>query len=182
MGIKNIVCKNCSREANVPYSSGGIPRYCSTICRKEYRRLAHKKYRENNKDIRKKYNRDRSRFLRCNSITGKEGALKILVRAATSRSKKKNIECTISYSFMENLYYKQGGVCAKTGVVLTPSTGKGIGNKSPYTISIDRIDPTIGYIESNVQLVCWWYNVSKATWSDNTVLDFSIRVISYDTS
>jgi hypothetical protein len=31
----------------------------------------------------------------------------------------------------------------------------------PLTVSVDRIDSTVGYVENNVQLVCQWINIAK---------------------
>lgn len=66
-------------------------------------------------------------------------------RSATKRG----IEFTITLEYIANLYKEQDGKCAVSGVSIdikgTPWKGQ--------TGSLDRIDPTKGYIEGNVQWV-----------------------------
>ena len=61
------------------------------------------------------------------------------------------------------LYEDQKGLCALSGRPLTFITGKGFVSTN---ISIDRIDSNIGYIESNIRLVCRHANTMKLTFSD----------------
>lgn len=36
--------------------------------------------------------------------------------------------------------------------------------RSPTGLSIDRIDPTLGYTKDNVRFVCWWINAAMGNW------------------
>lgn len=36
--------------------------------------------------------------------------------------------------------------------------------RSPYGLSMDRIDPNKGYTKDNVRLVCWWINAAMGRW------------------
>lgn len=36
--------------------------------------------------------------------------------------------------------------------------------RSPLALSIDRIDPSIGYTKENVRFVCWWLNAAMGNW------------------
>lgn len=60
--------------------------------------------------------------------------------------------------FLEELYYRQAGQCAITGLPMTMTLGHG---KVPTNASIDRINPSRGYEKSNVQLVCFIVNIMK---------------------
>lgn len=53
---------------------------------------------------------------------------------------------------------KQNGLCAITKEPLTMILGQG---KVLTNMSIDKIDPPKGYVEGNVQLVCYIVNVMK---------------------
>jgi hypothetical protein len=53
-----------------------------------------------------------------------------------------------------DLYHKQEGKCAISGVKMTYTHQK----KSPTQISIDRIDNSRGYEAGNVRLTCLWIN------------------------
>lgn len=53
-----------------------------------------------------------------------------------------------------DLYHKQNGLCAISGVKMTYSQLK----YQKTQISIDRIDNSIGYQVGNIRLVCLWIN------------------------
>lgn len=36
--------------------------------------------------------------------------------------------------------------------------------KHPQTLSIDRINPKLGYTKENVRFVCWWVNTAMGNW------------------
>lgn len=62
-------------------------------------------------------------------------------------------------SFLKNLYVKQNGKCAISGMPLELQIGTGKPN--PNKCSVDRIDSNRGYNHRNVWLVCWWVNQMK---------------------
>lgn len=64
------------------------------------------------------------------------------------------------------LWDKQEGRCAITKKQMVYK------RRSLYTVSIDRIDSTIGYIEGNVQLVCQAINLAKSTYSNDEIIAF----------
>ena len=66
----------------------------------------------------------------------------------------------LSLDYLEKLWEKQEGKCALSGLPMTYIRGNG---RIVSNISIDRIDPTKGYTESNIQLVCGQVNVMKYT-------------------
>ena len=84
-------------------------------------------------------------------------------------------EWTISPDLLVELYYAQGKRCALSGIELT-WTRDGSGRKFPYNISIDRINPRLGYVSGNVQLVCTAVNMMKGTWSDATFITICEQV------
>jgi len=67
-------------------------------------------------------------------------------------------------NYLQELFEKQNGKCAYTGLELvSPTTLKdrklNVGN--PKMISLDRIDSDFGYVKGNVQFVCNWINKGK---------------------
>lgn len=56
--------------------------------------------------------------------------------------------------FLENLYNKQHGKCVYTGILLHLNYGKN-------SLSLDRIDSNLGYVETNVQWVIKEINFMK---------------------
>jgi hypothetical protein len=65
--------------------------------------------------------------------------------------KKQKIEWRIEPQDLYIIYAKQEGRCALTNVELTHKRGSD--EESDFNISIDRIDPNLGYFAENIQLV-----------------------------
>ena len=59
------------------------------------------------------------------------------------------------------------GVCEATGLPLVFATGRG---RSPFSPSLDRIDPARGYTPDNTMVVCWAWNAAKGEWGDDVAL------------
>lgn len=57
-----------------------------------------------------------------------------------------------------DLYERQEGLCALSGVKMTYTAGSG---RVSTNISIDRIDSSKGYLRGNVQFVCGVVNIMK---------------------
>lgn len=91
-------------------------------------------------------------------------------QSASRRAKKDGLEFELTTKFLTQLWEKQQGLCARTGVEM----GR-IGDKwlSP---SIDRINPQKGYTEDNVHWVCWRYNDAKKAMSDDAFVALCLAV------
>lgn len=84
-----------------------------------------------------------------------ERACKRLYGYIKRRVRVKGFEIDFDPEFIAHLYAVQNGKCAYTGDPLSLQAGL------PSTMSIDRIDSSIGYIKSNVALVTWQVNNAK---------------------
>lgn len=67
------------------------------------------------------------------------------------------------------IYEKQKGLCALSGREMTYITGQG---RVPTNISIDRINPDLGYIPGNIQLTCVQANKMKMELSQEDLLSW----------
>ena len=140
-------CKTCN-EKQIKYRKKYITKY----------RLNCKSYYENNRE--KISKTQQKRF---NTI---EGRLKKILSHA-KWSVKNNIKTTIGIEFLINLYNKQGGKCALTGIPLIYSTDNESNYRSsPFMVSIDRINSNLGYTEDNIRLVCLIVNCSLNEWGE----------------
>jgi hypothetical protein len=97
--------------------------------------------------------------------------LSSIYNGAKRRSKKKGFGFNISKRDIEDLYVKQHGKCAITGINMTF-----IANDK-YKISLDRIDSKKGYLKNNVQLLCWWVNRCKSNYSKSDLLVFAHGIL-----
>ena len=76
-----------------------------------------------------------------------------------------------------NLYCKQKGLCAISGVEMTYNQ---FGGKCPTNISIDRIDSSKGYELENVQLVCSLVNTMKMQYSTEELIKWCKQIVNYN--
>jgi CRISPR/Cas system Type II protein with McrA/HNH and RuvC-like nuclease domain len=65
------------------------------------------------------------------------------------RANAKKLEFSIDYIFLKELYYKQEGKCAYSGL---PMQLKGKRKANEEVFSVDRIDSSKGYIKDNIVL------------------------------
>ena len=98
----------------------------------------------------------------------KRRAQLILTFTAT-RAKRKGIDFDLTLDFL--LGKIVAGKCEVTGLPFSfAEADRGKKKVHPYAPSVDRIDPHQGYVQSNVRVVVYHYNVAKADFSDNELL------------
>jgi len=84
-----------------------------------------------------------------------------------SREKEEGMVFEITSEDLHDLWNKQGGRCALSGVIMTWHKGHKDGEKRNMNVSIDRIDPDLQYLLTNIQLVCWRVNLIKHTMTED---------------
>jgi len=76
---------------------------------------------------------------------------------------------------LKRLWDEQSGICPITGWSMEKrKTGSGL---TARTVTVDRVDQTIGYIENNIRLVCFAANNARYVWSDYDLVLFCKAVI-----
>ena len=90
--------------------------------------------------------------------------------------KGKNREA-LSLDFLVDLYEKQNGCCAISGVKMTYLAGHG---RQDTNISIDQIRPGAGYTENNVQLVCRCVNSMKYDYSMDNFISWCRKIVEFN--
>lgn len=106
------------------------------------------------------------------------GKLVVLITTSRYRSKLKGFEHSIDSSYLKQIYSEQNGLCAISGIEMT-IRGKNHAADSPYSISLDRIDPNKGYIPGNVWLVCTGVNLMKSRLSMDQFIDFCKKTVEH---
>lgn len=94
-----------------------------------------------------------------------------------SRSRKKKLDFNISEEDIKDLWIKQNGLCAISGIKMNHSVLKG---KVKTNLSVDRIDPLLGYIKGNIQLVCNIVNIMKSNMPTKDLIFFCKQIIKYN--
>lgn len=92
-----------------------------------------------------------------------------ILRLIKQRCTKKDLPFDLTEEWYNERYEKG---CAVTGKAFTPHR-----IRSPWAANVDRIIPKIGYTQENCRLVCAGYNLAKAEWTDEEVLEMCKLVI-----
>lgn len=70
------------------------------------------------------------------------------------------------------------GICEVTGIPFT----YGLNARNPWSPSLDRIDPSVGYTLENTRMVVWIYNAAKNVFSDSDVMLMAHALVNSDGS
>lgn len=90
-------------------------------------------------------------------------------------AKERKIYFDLNIEYLELLLEKQNFKCALSGIeLILPKT-----NLDNYTISLDRIDSSKGYIKGNVQWVHKWVNYMKVDFDEKEFIEFCIMIANY---
>lgn len=103
---------------------------------------------------RKWFNRQRAR---------PEFWIRTMFAARARGAAKRSIPFDITAQFLTVLFYQQGGRCALTGRVLI--CGANLGHRD--TASLDRVEPSRGYVTGNVRWVTYQANVARNKYGDD---------------
>lgn len=95
---------------------------------------------------------------------------------AKDRSKRNNIDFSLTFEDIKNLWITQNGICALSGIKMTYELQNG---RTPTNVSIDKIDHTKGYIAGNVQLVCMACNQIKSDLSEEEMYQFCKKIVEH---
>jgi hypothetical protein len=49
--------------------------------------------------------------------------------------------------------------------------------RTPWSASIDRIEPRLGYTPENTRVVCWMLNAAKGEYSDSDVIKMARALV-----
>jgi hypothetical protein len=93
------------------------------------------------------------------------------VKKMSGEVRKVPFVCTICRQDLLDLWVKQGGKCAITGLLMDYKWNL------LTSISVDRIDSKVGYVPGNVHLVCKGINIMKGAYSVDEVKAFLRRVV-----
>lgn len=121
------------------------------------------------------YNKDKIYKLKSRSTI--DSFIKSLLSHSKSRSIKKGYDFNLTYNYLKTLYESKGGICSLTGIKMTNILGKG---RVATNISIDRIDSSKGYVEGNIQLICFITNIMKQDTSLEEFFEWVTKIYKYN--
>jgi hypothetical protein len=87
-----------------------------------------------------------------------------------------DIPCNLTLDYMHGLYNSQRGLCSLTHRVM--SLGEGEDRIADINaMSVDRLEPKLGYVKGNVRLVTIQANIAKNKWNITDLMAFCNDVI-----
>lgn len=85
--------------------------------------------------------------------------------AARLRARKGGLPFDLDADWIEERL--RSGRCEATGITFVfPTEDRGSGHQHPWSPSLDRRDPALGYTKSNTRVVVWMYNAAKHVATD----------------
>ena len=94
---------------------------------------------------------------------------RIFIESGKKHSKKRGYKYEITVEFLKSLWEQQKGICPYTGKQMILSER---GKHHLTSASLDRIDSSKGYSESNVEFVCLFVNLGKNGFTKDQVKEF----------
>lgn len=152
----------------------------ATEKQKEAWRKANEKYRQTDKgkatarksELKRQTSEKRKQY-RQEYLKTLRGRAYILRTGAKNRSEKYGIPFNITLEWVVSKL--EFGKCEVSGLPLKLITAETYGlhnNMQPFSPCIDKIDPKLGYLESNCRVVCNIFNQCKMHWTDTDVGTF----------
>lgn len=93
---------------------------------------------------------------------------------ARDRANKRGLEFDITKDDLLELWNSQKGICTLSGITMTYELDNG---RTFTNVSIDRINPNLGYTKDNIQLVCMAVNQMKSDMSLQELYMFCESII-----
>ena len=174
-------CSFCKQEKteDLFWKNSSIRRGYSYICKdcqnKEYKGRDKEKYNKWAREYRRKQkNKEYEKAFRKKYLTSLNGYVSKLLSGAKNRALKNNIEFDLDNQWLFDKLKEEK--CSVTGLTLSFEKSKEY-RINPLSPSLDRINSDKGYTKENTRIVCWIYNLSKADYDDNVVLQFAKALV-----
>jgi hypothetical protein len=100
-----------------------------------------------------------------------------LISTGRSSGRTRGIVFGLKTEDLMQLYFRQSGVCALSGIPMTFAASERTHGRSRTNISIDRIDSRGNYTLDNVQLVCVAVNIMKMDLSVDELVRWCTQII-----
>ena len=113
---------------------------------------------------------------------GIERYFQVLFNDLKQHADTRKIDIKISLKYVKDLYTKQKGLCALSGIKMTSLRYQTNikRNRNLYNISVNRIDSSQPYTENNIQLVCSIFKTLKRDLSQHDFINFCRKISQYN--
>jgi hypothetical protein len=107
-----------------------------------------------------------------------DGTVTVLLNYARDRARRNKLPFDLDRQFVREKL--EGGVCELSGLRIERAA-PGKRRTHPYAPSLDRIKPELGYIKSNVRLICFAVNRARSDWGDEVLLTIASGLVKHIT-
>lgn len=121
-----------------------------------------------------KYVRDKTKEAQRQKTYYKKHYARKLIVTSKQSVKGSGLQHSISEAHLNQQL--SSGKCQVTGLPIKSNIGTGE-NRGAYSPSLDRIDNSVGYTDSNTRVVSWLYNLAKGKFTDRDVNNLAIALI-----
>lgn len=94
--------------------------------------------------------------------------LRYAIERARYKAAKKRVPFGLTMEHMRGIYRDAGGVCAVSGHAFEM--------EGPFRPSLDRITPSLGYVDGNVRVVCLIANTAMLHYGESALLELAASV------
>lgn len=157
-------CKSCKKQYNKEnQKSLKEKRKIDYIKNKTRDDLRNKQYYQEKKEERKQYYEDNKSRFHDHYIKASYGSsdkqIMVLVNRTKQRALRNKLNYDIDFDFINSLFKNQNGKCLLTGIDFDLEKPQKTSIR-PFSMSLDRIIPELGYMQTNVRLVCSIVNLA----------------------
>lgn len=107
-----------------------------------------------------------------------EGTVTVLLNYARDRARRAGVPFDLDREFVRSKL--AAGLCELSGLAIQ-RVSPGAYRVHPYAPSLDRVDPDLGYVKSNVRLVCFAVNRARSDWGDEVLLTIASGLVKHIT-
>lgn len=136
------------------------------VCKNIHEAMEYTGLKRSTFDMRIRYMRERGvevvvppGFYRDKDMDGPRGEMVVSLdrrlRSYQARAEKKGLLFDLDREWVRHICERQQGKCMYTGWDMTVEPG-------PKQVTVDRVDPNLGYTKSNCVLACWAANTAKS--------------------
>ena len=172
--LTTFICPNCGQESDKPTSEYnrnvklGRNSFCSRSCSVTY----------GNKHRSQKHNKSKENIEHLKSISNNHRDEFTPFRYTLRNAKKRFKEFDLDLEYLKELWEIQDGICPYTKIKLTLPEYKNTIEDARIRASLDRIDPSKGYVKGNVQFISTSINYMKNDLSHEETIEFIKTIVS----
>jgi hypothetical protein len=153
--LKDFKCRGCGSPVQAPSNRYSV--VCSQACR----------------EVRSRSTWTRNRYKTFDAF------LKALYSQVKLRAFRKGWKFDLPEGYLLEMYQKQEGRCARTGVPFTLHTSVSRTRAGGTIPSVDRIDPTGGYTTDNVELVTYAMNTCRNAFTHEEYTQMCVQYLQH---